>query len=977
MEAFGLNRTLEGWPWFKAAGNYPISAYSEFMPPPRLGLSPYGSADPLFFQKEDPWGWPVTEYEEGFELSPGLAVIAQSLLEKMMHLANGRPTRGIPRADIADNPYWPEVLAGHVGSLDHERFVLLVPLALARTQDDKGRVRWTLFGSSEQGPERAFWSSFFPTPGYGMPAEQILGFLRRLLKAAFGVPETKLKDLQGLGFRVLPTNHDPQFPYWHMDPLPSAIGPLLLRPNETAGDIRFLLTFRPFADLPRAIQGAYLAGNLHLLPFPGSLIFWGMGHYRKLQQQLPLAMQIPLLHLFHRHEAPQGIRVPQSGWLYEGGLTGRGPDPSLGRLRNFFKRTHRWARVLRHKDELAATAREDKVAHVLFSTNPKDLGLYHKPMARNAQLWSTDFQCVLDGPQATRDDLAQAAAALKAGGFFGYRFQYPAMRLGRHEIYWHRPMVAYLDVKTGQASLLADAPLGYLTAYDAEKPDPAEAIELWPRLLRRQPHVACRRAFHAGRKLDFPTRTESMFVSCLTALHCLALDCIAVSRARSLRRESARLWTNGWRGFRHGRPHPIEGISWRLSYAPPLSTDQPHLPSAITYHRSSQRSFETSYWKTIASLSEGRYLTTNNADCVLDQATQDQLAHHRRDLNFLGHHLLRHYGKSLDRTGLRDILVGELPFRWRTDFDFDWMGGWLHNQTGKTYERNLIIVIPGRDRSQAVVMADHYDTAYMEDRYQIDRGGDGARLAAAGADDNHSATATLMLAAPIFLELSRSGQLDCDIWLIHLTGEEFPADSLGSRHLCQSLIEGDVQMHLANGAMQDLSGTSVRGVYVMDMIAHNNDRDRDIFQIAPGTGAQSMWLAYQAHLANEIWNAKTVQWNRRRARRDCGRSERSADGRTLPPTARHLALNGQVRPHYDPRSTLYNSDGQIFSDAGVPVVLLMENYDINRTGYHDSQDTMANIDLDYGAALAAIAIESVARAASQPVQGARRATGPS
>jgi hypothetical protein len=39
----------------------------------------------------------------------------------------------------------------------------------------------------------------------------------------------------------------------------------------------------------------------------------------------------------------------------------------------------------------------------------------------------------------------------------------------------------------------------------------------------------------------------------------------------------------------------------------------------------------------------------------------------------------------------------------------------------------------------------------------------------------------------------------------------------------------------------------------------------------------------------------------------------------------------------------------------------MENYDINRTGYHDTHDTMANIDLDYGAALTAIAIESVAR----------------
>jgi hypothetical protein len=43
------------------------------------------------------------------------------------------------------------------------------------------------------------------------------------------------------------------------------------------------------------------------------------------------------------------------------------------------------------------------------------------------------------------------------------------------------------------------------------------------------------------------------------------------------------------------------------------------------------------------------------------------------------------------------------------------------------------------------------------------------------------------------------------------------------------------------------------------------------------------------------------------------------------------------------------------------VVLFMENYDINRSGYHDTKDTLENIDLDYGAAFAAIAIETVAR----------------
>jgi hypothetical protein len=85
----------------------------------------------------------------------------------------------------------------------------------------------------------------------------------------------------------------------------------------------------------------------------------------------------------------------------------------------------------------------------------------------------------------------------------------------------------------------------------------------------------------------------------------------------------------------------------------------------------------------------------------------------------------------------------------------------------------------------------------------------------------------------------------------------------------------------------------------------------------------------------------------------------------VPKVAPHLAVSGEVRPHYDPRSTLYNTDGQIFSDAGVPVVLFMENYDINREGYHDTHDTMANIDLDYGSAVAAIVIESVARAATR------------
>jgi hypothetical protein len=47
-------------------------------------------------------------------------------------------------------------LARRAGKLDHDRCAVLLPLAVSHTQDDKGRMGWTLFGSSEHGPARAF-----------------------------------------------------------------------------------------------------------------------------------------------------------------------------------------------------------------------------------------------------------------------------------------------------------------------------------------------------------------------------------------------------------------------------------------------------------------------------------------------------------------------------------------------------------------------------------------------------------------------------------------------------------------------------------------------------------------------------------------------------------------------------------------------------------------------------------------------------
>jgi Zn-dependent M28 family amino/carboxypeptidase len=257
----------------------------------------------------------------------------------------------------------------------------------------------------------------------------------------------------------------------------------------------------------------------------------------------------------------------------------------------------------------------------------------------------------------------------------------------------------------------------------------------------------------------------------------------------------------------------------------------------------------------------------------------------------------------------------------------------------------------------------------MEDVYAKGRGGAGARLAARGADDNSSAGATLLQAAPILLKLAKEGKLERDVWLLHLTGEEFPADCMGARNFCRSLVEKAVRLKRDRGRNVELSQVEVAAVFVMDMIGHNRDDERDVFQISPGTGAASLHLARQAHLANMSWNAHTLRWNDGFARRHLGRGLRIAGRETIPEPARHLAVQGQVRTPLNPRSSIFNTDAQIFSDVGVPVVLFMENYDIHRKGYHDSLDTMAHIDLDYGAALAAIAIETVARVAGLPRLG--------
>src|SRR5512140_3656756 len=89
--AAGWKKLLEGYPWFSGEGSYPLPAYSEFMPAPRVGCILSGEIDDSIFSPEEPHTWHISELEEEYELRPGLEHIAGQILHKLIKLGRGAP----------------------------------------------------------------------------------------------------------------------------------------------------------------------------------------------------------------------------------------------------------------------------------------------------------------------------------------------------------------------------------------------------------------------------------------------------------------------------------------------------------------------------------------------------------------------------------------------------------------------------------------------------------------------------------------------------------------------------------------------------------------------------------------------------------------------------------------------------------------------------------------------------------------------
>lgn len=229
---------------------------------------------------------------------------------------------------------------------------------------------------------------------------------------------------------------------------------------------------------------------------------------------------------------------------------------------------------------------------------------------------------------------------------------------------------------------------------------------------------------------------------------------------------------------------------------------------------------------------------------------------------------------------------------------------------------NLIAVIPGslsQDRNHPIVLADHIDTAFAEEVFSGGR----QRVSVPGADDNVTAIASLLRAADVL----RATRPLHDIWLLHLTGEEFPSDCSGARAWTAAMLS---------------TRRDIGGIVLLDMIGYN-PRRAPLFQVNSGKSPESQMISsLTLNVAEEV-------------------------APTLAPA---------YRSPYDSKNYIGNTDGSVFSDAGFPVVFLNEHINdlenINRPHYHQMSDTMEKVDLNYATSIAKIAIETAARLSQRP-----------
>ena len=394
---------------------------------------------------------------------------------QLARLLDGDPDTDIPDLDLEGNPYWPPEIAE--ADLPHERCVVLLPLALSRTQDDKGRVPLDPVRRQRAGAGQAVLARLLHRPRRRGAGRGRVAFFATLLEKVYGesiLPRPAADIVQAetttalleAGFRILPAG-EPLVGHWDEGPLPSWTEPFVLGPRQSLARVKYLLTFRPFARLPAPVRQAYL-GRAAPAPLPRAASCSGARPATtRCARSCRSPCRFPLLHAITRHNAPTGLRVPQEGFFHVRQtvrLPSRQPT-----------RTHRATPARSRAPSAARTAGtkvhrdQDELAELPEHEDEPILrgAVQHRPrrprpvrQAAGPQRPAVDRRladCCSTARRRRRHRSDAARQAVEAGGLFGYRFLYPAMRVGRHEVYWHRPLAAY-RTPARRPALLPDAP---------------------------------------------------------------------------------------------------------------------------------------------------------------------------------------------------------------------------------------------------------------------------------------------------------------------------------------------------------------------------------------------------------------------------------------------------------------------------------------------------------------------------------------
>ena len=283
------------------------------------GRKPCGTdgAGPL--DAADPWGWQVTRIRRSARIAAGAGACRRtSFCTRCSTSATAGRRTASHEAKLRGNPYWPPELAGGPARCRTSATWCCCrwPCRRRRTTRAASAGRSSAAASRGRRARSGGDSSTAPrTRIAGRAGARLLPPAAggRLRRAAGGWP-----ICAAAGFRILPSAGDAAAALLGRGAAALVDGALSAGTRAS----RFAAVQLP-ADVPplrpAAGRGAPGVSGRRFAPaaFSGQPLFSARRRTCSCRRELPLAVQIPLLHSLQRHEAPRGIRVPQSGWLHE------------------------------------------------------------------------------------------------------------------------------------------------------------------------------------------------------------------------------------------------------------------------------------------------------------------------------------------------------------------------------------------------------------------------------------------------------------------------------------------------------------------------------------------------------------------------------------------------------------------------------------------------------------------------------------